>query len=388
MSISKPLYECSGLILWSLALFTVLIIAALKPEVRSVLVAYDFGTQSFYSHSTLYNLESTMGYLYAPGFAALYAPFYALGPAVGGLLWRGLGVGLLTFVVFKQVKRLDTANTTEIGSLAMFIAIPLSLGAVRNGQATILLTAACWLLTLNALDRRRGATLLWALIALLVKPTAIVMVLLVGALRPKLIPHLVIAILLVFAIPYAFAPADYVTSQNIEFVRLLSSMSSNRSSAFEPADFTGVLTAFGIEVSSSVAMLVRMLAAGMMLATVVWIDRRAGRHRAFAIFLMATCYMTVFNPRVESNTYVMLAVPLAVAISYLKLRIPGQPLVSACGILVFIAGLTGAHAHIHTMLNPWFKPLVMTLVAIPVFVWLLEVALHPRQKSAPSIRSV
>ncbi|QAZ46758.1 glycosyltransferase 87 family protein [Mesorhizobium sp. Pch-S] len=369
VQVSHALYERIGFLVWTISTVVILAIAAMQPEVRSVLVAYDFGTQMFYSGGNLYNLESTMGYLYAPGFAALYFPFYAAGPIVGGLLWRCLSVGMLTWVVFKQAKRLDATNSTEMASFALFIALPLSLGAIRNGQATILLTASCWMLAMSALDGRRSATTLWAFIALLAKPSAVVVILLVGALRPKMIPNLAIAFLLVFAAPYAFAPADYVTAQHLEFFKLLTSMSHTESDFFRPADFSGVLTAIGVDVPANIILLVRLAAAGVVLAFVLWIDREGDTKRtAFAVFLLAAFYMNVFNPRAESNTYVMLAVPLALAVSYMRLG--KQPLWPIYAVVIFGAGLTGLDGHLHAILNPWFKPLVLTPVTIAAVWWL------------------
>jgi hypothetical protein len=367
----KALYERSGFVLWFLTIVTAVCLAALKPLSHSVLPAYEFGTAMFYAGRPLYDLNSAMGYLYTPAFAALYSPFAWLGSELGGILWRLLGVGLLTFAIVKQARVFDKVRAEHIASLAFFLAIPLSLGAIRNGQATVLLTAACWLLTLSAMDNRRAETIFWASVALIAKPTAIVMVLLVGAIRLRLIPFLLLAIGLVFAIPYAFAPADYVSAQHAEFFRLLTSMGANRSGAFEAADFTGLFAALDVSVPASVTIVLRLAVAAAVLLASLWLDRKNDRQlSAFAIFLLAAYYMTVFNPRVESNTYVMLVAPAALAISLMRTRDEGWNLPLILGAVVFICGWTGIDRSLHAALNPWFKPLAMTLVLVPVLHWL------------------
>ncbi|GEM_PF-1195003 len=369
----KSLYERSGLILCALAIATVLVLCALKPQVRSVLVAYDFGSQMFFEHQPLYDLKRAMGYLYAPAFAALYLPFYELGPTVGGLLWRVLGVGLLTAAVFTQAKKLDPEKDGWIVSLGLFLALPLSLGAVRNGQSTILLTAACWFLTMSALDNKRWQTLLWSFAALTAKPTAIVVILLIAALRPRLIPWIVGAVALMLAVPYAFAPAEYVNAQHLEFFQLLTSMSSNSArEAFEAADFTGILAAAGISITGPAAMIVRLSVAAIVLGAVFRLDRENEPLHRFVIFLIAAYYMTVFNPRVESNTYVMVAVPLGLAVAYLKTREPTSYVPTALGSMLFLCGWTGIDADLHAALNPWFKPMMVTLISVPLLFCLLQ----------------
>ncbi|TGS46871.1 hypothetical protein EN822_27705, partial [bacterium M00.F.Ca.ET.179.01.1.1] len=95
-------------------------------------------------------------------------------------------------------------DQTWLLSFGLFLALPVALAGLRNGQATILLAGACWLRTLSALEGRRAETFFWATLAVIAKPTAIIMLLLAGALRPRLIPVLALAVLFALAIPYGF----------------------------------------------------------------------------------------------------------------------------------------------------------------------------------------
>lgn len=373
MQLFKPLIDRAGLILWSVAIAATLLVAAMKPDVRSVVVAYEYGTSQFLAHQPLYDLNRAMGFLYPPAFAALYWPFYELGPVLGGLLWRTIGVCALTAATITQARRLDFQNGRRIASLAIFFALPLSLGAIRNGQSTVLLTAACWFLVMAAMDDRPGRVLLWTLVALLAKPTAIVVVLLVCALRPCSIPWTAAAIVALFVVPYAFGPVEYVNAQHAEFFRLLTSMGNNSAKeAFEAADFTGVLSAVGFQIDGNTATAIRLAMAAVVLSVVWALDREPEPQSGYLLFLFAAFYMTVFNPRVESNTYVLIAAPLGLGIAYLKDRKPSSMLPTVLGSVLFLAGLTGINATFHSLLNPWFKPLMTTLLVIPVVYKLLQ----------------
>lgn len=384
MHVGKLLSERIGLVVWSVAIGATLVIAALKPEIRSVVVAYEFGTSQFLAHQPLYDLNRAMGYLYPPAFAALYQPFYELGPTVGGLFWRILGACALTAAVFAQAKRLAPEKSVWISSVALFLALPLSLGAIRNGQSTVLLTAACWFLVIAAMDNRPERFLLWAFAALLAKPTAIVVLLLVCAVRPRFIPWAVVAIASIVAIPYAFAPAEYVNAQHAEFFRLLTAMGNNGArEAFNAADFTGILSAAGVTVEGTVATAIRIAMAAVVLSLVWSLDRKSELQSGFWLFVLAAYYMTVFNPRVESNTYVMMAAPVGLAIAYLKDRNPSSPLPIIFGSALFLAGLTGVNADLHSALNPWFKPLLITIIIVPIAYKLL---LSPNVNSGMAYR--
>ena len=229
---------------------------------------------------------------FAPAFAALYVPLFKLGPHLGGLLWHIIGFAVLTFAAMRQVRKLGGGELPWLLSFGLFLALPMALGAIRNGQATILLTGACWLLTLSALEGRRAETFFWASLAIIAKPTAIIMLLLVGALRLRLIPVLVLAVLFVLALPYAFAPASYLNDQYRVFGQMLTSMAVDNTSHFVPTDFTAPFTKMGLPLPEFGATIVRIVMALFTLSAVIWFDRKLERGTTgLAIFLTATFYV-------------------------------------------------------------------------------------------------
>ncbi|MBZ9809767.1 DUF2029 domain-containing protein [Mesorhizobium sp. BR1-1-9] len=370
MRISKPVFDRLGLSLWIGAFAVVLGLVLWSPDARTVLHAYRYGSVEFLAGRPLYDLESEMGYLYTPAFAALYIPFLTLGPHLGGLAWHALGFAVLTLAAARQVRKLGGQEQTWLLSFGLFLALPMTLGAIRNGQATILLTGACWLLTLSALEGRRAETFLWASLAITAKPTAIIMLLLAGALRPRLIPALVLAVLFVLAIPYAFAPAGYLNEQYGDFARMLTSMAVDKTSHFVPTDFTAPFIEMGLPVPDSVATAVRVVIGLLTLSIVLWFDRKLEQGPAgLAIFLTAAFYMCVFNPRVEPNTYAMIAVPAGLAIALLWREEKGGVLACVLSMTLFLTGLTGVERHMHDFLYPWFRPITVTFIACFLIRW-------------------
>ncbi|TJV26392.1 MAG: DUF2029 domain-containing protein [Mesorhizobium sp.] len=370
MTISKPVFDRLGFGLWIGAFLVVLAMVLRSPYTRTVWKAYIDGSEALLAGLPLYDTQSEMGYLYAPAFAALYTPIVKLGPHLGGVVWHSLGFAVLTYAAMRQVRKLGGGELMWLLSFGLFLALPMALGAIRNGQATILLTAACWLLTLSALEGRRAETFFWASLAIIAKPTAIIMLLLVGALRLRLIPVLVLAVLFVLALPYAFAPAGYLNDQYRVFAQMLTSMAVDNTSHFVSTDFTAPFTTIGLPIPEFGATIVRMVMALLTLSAVIWFDRRLEQGKAaLVIFLTATFYMCVFNPRVEPNTFAMIAVPAGLAIALLWREERGGVLASVLSMTLFAAGLSGVERHVHDFLFPWFRPVAVTFIAGSLIWW-------------------
>ena len=370
MTITKPVFDRLGFWLWVGSFLVVLGLVIWSPNARSVVHIYRHGSEAFLNSQPLYHVELAMGYLYAPAFAVFYVPLLKLGPHLGNLLWHALGFGVLTFAAMRQVRKVGGEEQTWLLSFGLFLALPVSLAALRNGQATILLTGACWFLTLSALEGRRAESFFWASLAIIAKPTAIIMLLLAGALRPKLIPVLVLAVLVVLAIPYGFASTGYINAQYQDFFRMLTSMAVDPTGPFVAADFTAPFARLGITLPEFDATIVRFVAGLLTLWVVLQFDRRLDSHiSGLAIFLTAAFYMCVFNPRVEQNTYAMVAVPAGLSIALLwREKVAGATrwLLAA---LLFVTGLTSVHGRLHDFFHPWFRPIGISIIACLLIGW-------------------
>lgn len=356
--------------MWGAVFCVTIVLALINPDARSVVVNYRNGSELFLAGEQLYDIESAMGYLYSPAFAVLYVPFYELGPHLGDFLWRLLGFSVLTFAAVRQAQVIDDEKPLWLLSCGLFLATPVAAGALRNGQATILLAGACWLLVLAALENAWLRTLLWTAVAIVAKPTAIVAMLLAGALRPRLIPVLVLAVAAVLILPYAFAPSGYVTEITRSFFSLMDVMSLDKTQSFRPADFTAPFTAIGIMIPPPVATAIRVVAALATLAAAFHFARYGDRRTAaLAIVVLASFYMCVFNPRVEGNTYAMLAVPFGLSISLMYRRQGATSLSVVLGALLFVTGLSGVDIHLHRLTDFWMEPVMCTLVFLGIMRW-------------------
>jgi hypothetical protein len=159
---------------------------------------------------------------------------------------------------------------------------------------------------LSAFRRQAAALVLWTGIALLAKPLAVVVVLLVAGLRPRTIPALAGGIGWAIALPFAAADPHYVLGLYKDCWQMFTTMAM--SSHFTAADFTALFQGFGWSIEPVQILLIRCFAAfATWMAAIVLCARLPRNAAALAVMVLAASYMCLFNPRAEGVTYAILA---------------------------------------------------------------------------------
>jgi len=202
-------------------------------------------------------------------------------------------------------------------------------------SSTTLLTATTLLAFDAAYRRALAAAALWATLAVVAKPLGVVVWLLIGGTRPKALPWLIAFLGIALALPYAFADPHYISSQYAEFVRVLRYISPDMPKGESWSDFVAILTELDIPISHTAAYGVRAIAALITFAAVFWLTRGADYLTAVLLPAAVACsYMLLFNPRAESNTYILMAVPFGLLAAYMLREtskvVAGRIVVVAC----------------------------------------------------------
>jgi hypothetical protein len=123
------------------------------------------------------------------------------------------------------------------------------------------------------------------------------------------------------------------------------------------SDLRGLLLRLGLEVSNIWLIPLRLLAAALTLS-LAFAARRHGRVWS-AVFLLAlaSSYLMLFNPRTESNSYVMLVPVVAVFAALAASRHRTAALWSLVAFAV-VLGCENYGRTIHRMTDLWLKPLL------------------------------
>lgn len=349
--------------LWVLIALTVTVLVGLQPAHRTVTPTYMEASHHWWTNRDLYH-DGIDGFLYPPHFAILYTPFARAPAPLGDVLWRWLNLALFVSGLLR-VARVVGAGTQAFGLISL-LSIPACLSSARNGQVNM--TEAALMLH-AAVELARGrwwrASLVLAFGAAL-KPVPVAMALLAAAAWPPMLPRLAAACCAALVAPFAAGDFEYVSRQ-------LEALVSKWSIAVVPdgevfCDVNGLAARLGLELDAQKLAAVCGSVALLMLGLTVAVCRaarprdglrgRIGGQQGLAFFILAlgAIQATVFNPRAETNGYVILAPTVAI---FAALTWEAGSRRAVFWLLVVIAlGLGADNYPLHRQTDFWLKPLL------------------------------
>ena len=303
LTLTRPVDVRNAWFIWAAFIVGIITFAWLEGFSHTVTPAYRIGSENWLAHKPIFDSTDWSGYLYPPTSAMAFAPFTLLPHNLGEALWR-----LTCMLIFVWGMRRAAAATSrmcgvELFPLATLITLAGIVPAARNGQATIMI-AGLMLAAIDTISLRKWwlSGFLLAL-ATILKPLALVLLLLFCALRPRLILPTLLFLLALFAAPLVYdEPAKVLTDLNGWFSKMRTA--TTPAPAHRVSDAFGGLVAFNIHVPTQLAYLIRALAA---VGTLVlgWIAfRRHGHVRGVLLTgALGITYYLIFNSRTENNSY-------------------------------------------------------------------------------------
>ncbi len=364
----------TGVVVWILFNLVILILVWHDPEANSVVVNYRQGAVGWWAGSDIFG-PGIAGFVYLPSFAVLYTPFALLGEPWGDILWRSVSVGALTYAVWRAVRLYLPARSFDAFGPVLLLILPAGGSALRNEQATTLLLALMLLATLAIAERRwwPAAGLLGLAFAL--KPLAIVLLLLAGALYRPLAGRLVLCLILVFLLPLLHPDPAAAWHLYGLCLRKLFRMATG---AGDWSDITGLLNWIGIAASPVALTLLRLVtAAGVLAIGYLAVHRQDDKIAALDLFALSICYLMLMSPRTEDNTYIMLAATIglfSVLLSQREHRLTGAWLLA--GLCVALGNQAYGNLIFRATVL-WLKPL-LCLVFLPFLIKSCLVAVFHR----------
>jgi len=350
--------------LWALVLLAFTGVTIARPGMRSVTSVYREASSAWLSGKDMYpQHDGAMNYL--PQFAILFSPFASAPQRVGDTLWRFLQLG----VYVSSIRRL--AEAAQSGPRDLFfpisiLALPAALGSAMNGQSNMLLAGAMTHASVEVIRGRRWAVAAWLILGLVAKPIAIVMILLLAISNPAMIPWFLGGMALAAAAPLLFDSWPSVAGQYTSWYRQLLVVAPSQEHRFD--DISGLLRTLDVHLPIKVTYHLRLLAAGLTPALwLVWARRLRQPDYAFALLGLSAAYLMLFNPRTESNSYVVLSPAIAVMAARLLL-VEGR---RVGWLLVGLAVALGNASYgdpIWPLTKLWLKPMVaLTFMGLLIY---------------------
>lgn len=320
----------------------------------------------------IYNHKGT-DFIYFPFAAIVFIPFGYLPHLAGEIIWR-----TLSFIVFifgiKQLSTLATENNNSVRFL-MMIVLSLAIGfdGIRNGQMNIIMAGFCMLGISELKNEKWWLSTLYLTLAFALKPTAIVIWLLIAALFPKMSWRLVLGLLLAFLLPFLTQHTNYVLTQYQACFSMLCAAANLGSSGPVWAQFFGMLgQLFNMVVPAQIEYLIRIIAAGIIFMLCYLCLKNYDRKTALIyIYTLGVCYLMLFNPRTENNDYCILAPCIGYFLVNNLTRASIAAYFRLSLIIIISISLAGSYYLSHLVTpdeNLWLAPL-MTICFLSLVLW-------------------
>ena len=305
------------LAVWALAVFAVVVRAAAAPHQNTVFTVFREAGAAWLNGTNLYSHVGK--YLYSPLAAAFFAPFAWMPEPVGAGVWRLtiIGVYLSSFIFWIRHFGRDLISSVY---LPLFLLLPLSLGNLNNGQASLLLIGlllgAC--LAIEARKWTLGALLIAA--ATFFKIYPLVIGLLFVVIYPaRLGPRLLLSLFGLWLLSLALQKPQYVLQQYHDWFASLGADPRRVSGTLGTwRDFWLLLRIFRVPITVSGYAILQLLAGGA-IAVFCWWARHVNhwqeRGLLWMAFTLGCLWITLFGPSTELSTYVFLAPSVAFAVA-------------------------------------------------------------------------
>ena len=327
---------------------------------------------TFWAKSPLYVPESLHGFHYLPIMLIIGTPLSWVNIQLAGAIFGLLSVVFFSFGVVRIAQQIVPTRSAAAAGCILAISLMAAWIALRLLQMQMPMTAAMLCATAAGMRGHWRAFVAWLLLAVALKPLAIVMVLLAVATIPKTRVPLIVGIALLLLLPFAFQSWAYLATEYVNYVRQLLNITNADPAIWgNQAEFSTLLKALGLELGAGTRLAIRLGAAlaTLWLAWRIALERNA-RATSFALLLLSACYIGLFNPRQEGMSYLVVVPGLAA----LSLCFLGRSLADWRGWLwMALAVMVGIRWGANQA--RWILPATM----VPIWIGLLALTLNPRR---------
>lgn len=305
----------AALFVWAVYALVLAVIMLFQPDIGLVMKIYRNASSAWWQGEPIYVASSRQGFFYLPQAAMAFTPVLFFPVILGEIIWRVAIVALLAWSVWKMSELFAERQRNWTFLIITVVAVVGSLSAARYGQTNVPLAAFLALAAVALGQMAWRSSALWLLLAAVGKPIGVVSCLLAGACYPRrMILPLVCGAVLLAAVSFAHPNTRYVADQYRLFSETMEYARQVPKHSF--CDVQGLLRTFGWLPPQGMMTVVRALAAlAALLLAWLAVRRYEAERGAFLCVLLSVLYLLLFNPRTESNSYVLLAPFLGVFIA-------------------------------------------------------------------------
>jgi alpha-1,2-mannosyltransferase len=348
------------------ALFVTISILILAGSDHSVVSAYRDATIQWFAGHDIYT-DTGHGFLYLPIAAILFAPFAWLPPAAGEIAWRFVAIAGFAIGIRRLGRIAERGESDSTFAVLTLASLPLAMACARNGQSTLIMAGLMMLACVALAERRRSWAVLWATLAVALKPLAIVLLLLAPFMDRRLVGRVAVGLAAVLCLPFLLQRPSYVLDQYMKCGQMFRASSHCGMIELWAQPFS-VLGLLGVNVPESAQTAIRVIAAGGAIALTRAARLRSGPQRAAEYLLaISALYILLFNPRTENNTYALLGPVMGLSlVAALAVNRPGRAQVIFLSTLLALMAVGDSVVRLFAPEGEhiWMTPNVATLFSL------------------------
>ena len=315
---SDRIFINSSVFLWLVFIVIVSVIVSQQGMSHTVTPSYFFGADLWMQGKDLYD-GSGRGFIYLPQSAVLFVPFAYLAKlsfSVAEVTWRIISLLLLVFALWRFAKLVEPKLIARAFFIITITTVPLVFSSARNGQFNTILEVMMLLAVCAVAKEKWCYATFYLVLGLALKPTMVVLLLLLWALYRPLWWRLPIGLLAIFIFPFFTQTPIYVWHQYVNSTAMLKTASALGATTTDWAQFFGLLAEFKIIISQRLQDFIRIIAALFILYCGVRAQKKFNKYQvAIFLYTLASCYLMLFNPRTENNDYGIVAPALGLFIT-------------------------------------------------------------------------
>ncbi len=314
---------------------------------------YLAAAKAFLGHHPLYQPGTIDGFQYPPHAAILFTPMVWLGSPAGEVVWRAAGWALYAWGLWRVCQLLAPTPRHVAFLLATGLAFGASAASFRIGQYNLVIAALSLHAIADLITERWWRTAALLAIAVLLKPIALVVLLLLATLYRPLSWRVPVCLAVGLLAPLLVTDHAYLWQQYRLCVAKMSS-SSQPDRLFE--DLHGlVAVAGGWRFSVTTYRVLNLIG-----AVATWLAclrirlRRPSPEAPVLIGAFAGAYLSLLDPRTQSNSYVLPVCAAAALAAWWLLD--GRRRIGLAMSVICLAWAINVY-EFHQLLRYWFKPL-------------------------------
>jgi alpha-1,2-mannosyltransferase len=352
--------------LWGTTMLVISVLVYIHPFNTNLCTTYAPSSFKWWDHRDLYYAPGPYaidGFLYFPQFAILYTPFAVAGNPVGDIAWRLLGAALYCGGLWRLSKLLSPQRALLIFAFGTFAAVAPSISSIRCAQSNVYLAGFLLNTTVELSHRRWWGATAWLILSLAAKPIMFVMILLAMVVYPPMSWRLILGLIVFLLFPFMTQSPHYVMAQ-YEMCETKLAMASLPDRAF--CDLRGLLWKSGWIMPQRILAMLQWIAGGLTLMVCLLASRwRRDPSRSVFVAGMCASYLMLFNPRTESNSYVILTGILAITAAALYVD---HRRGSALAALIATGVCLSCDGWLYRPTEDWLKPLTCVVLTF----WLIR----------------